>query len=1013
MNIVKYSLDNKKVIFFFLAVMLIGGILSFGKLGKKEDAPFVIKQALVFVRYQGASALEIEQLVTEVVEREIQTMPNIYRIKSDSYSGFAKISVELLPETPADKTPEMWDNLRRKVLNVQSQLPQGASVIVNDDFGDVFGIYYGLKASEGYSYQELRDWAQKIKRRLSTVDGVQRVMIFGEQTPVVNVNISLAKLANLGIDPAQIVQIIGMQNKLISPGDRMAGKMELELNADGTYRDIDDIRSQIITTSSGSQVTLGDIANVEFDYLNPPTTLMKINGDKALGIAIASPKDKDVVQTGRNVEDALSEIMPTMPIGLEMETLYAESVIAHDANRGFILNLIESILIVIVILMFVMGFKSSVLIGSSLLFSISGTLLIMQFLGVGLNRTSLAGFIIAMGMLVDNAIVVTDNTQVNMKRGMLKRDAIINGASVPQWGLLGATFIAICSFLPLYLAKAAVAEIVQPLFVVIGVSLGLSWVLALVQTTTFANFMFKQPTGDPVADPYDKPLYHKFGKMLHTLLSHRVSTIVATVIVFFSSLYVMGIMPQNFFPSLDKEYFRSDFIFPNGYTIREVEREMDEIEEWVLGQPSVKKVSTTFGSGPPRYYLASASFGPMSNYSNMLIELHSKDSTVVMEDRFNSYVRENYPDIVVKSSLFKVSPVPDATIELGFTGENIDTLAMLTAKAEKIMLDYEGVDQVRNSWGNKVPVLKPNFSQTKGQELAVTRGAMAQSLAIATQGIPLGEYRQGDQFLPIMLKDENSENFSLNDLNTIPVFSAKGEVIPLSQVTDAMNYGYDYYDIRRFNRERYMFAQCEPKRGYNTAQAFTDLHEKVTTEIDIPEGYKFMFMGERDSQEQSNKALAENMPLIFILIFITLLFLFRAYKKPLVILSMVPLIFIGVVIGLLTLGKMFDFFCLLGLLGLIGMNIKNAIVLVDQVQIEQQNGLTRYNALVQATKSRLVPVTMASGTTILGMLPLLPDAMFGGMAATIMGGLFIATILTMFILPVAYAFVFGIKAPKN
>ncbi len=1013
MNIVKYSLDNSKVIYFFLAVMLLGGIFSFDKLGKKEDAPFVIKQAMLMVSYPGSTALEMEQLVTEVIERELQTMPNIYRIKSDSYSGMAKISVELQPYTPSDDILEMWDVLRRKVLNVQQQLPQGVTINVNDDFGDVFGLYYGLVADDGFTDEELRVQAMEIKRRLSVLEGVQQVTISGIQRAAINVNISLSRLAGLGIAPDAIVQTIASQNRLVSPGDKLTGPMQMQLYADGTYRTLRDIRNQIISTPAGQQIRLGDIAEIERGYIEPPTTIVRIDGKHALGIAVSSPKDKDVVKTSDEVEQVLSQIRRDMPVGMELVPLYSEGQIAREANNGFLLNLVESVVIVILILMFVMGFKASVLIGSSLIFSISGTLLIMQWMGVGLNRTSLAGFIIAMGMLVDNAIVVTDNAQVNMKRGMNKRKAIIAGADVPMWGLAGATLIAIFSFLPLYMAKASVAEIVQPLFVVIGVSLGLSWILALTQTTTFASFMFKEPKPGDYKDPYDKPFYRTFERWLRGLLAHRWGTVITMIAIFMASMTIMGMMPQNFFPALDKEYFRADLFFPNGYNIRQVEREMSAVENWLSAQPSVRRISVTMGSGAPRYYLATASFGPQPNYANILIEMHDKDSTAAMEDRFNTYIRENYPAVDVKSTLFKVSPQPDATIEIGFSGDNIDTLVMLSNKVQDIMRRCDLVDQVRNSWGARVPVLKPNFSQEKGQRLAVSRQQMAQSLAIATRGAGLGEFREGDQSIPILLRDINAGDFDLSDIKSLPVFTVTGQVLPLSQVTDDIKYEYDYYDIRRLNRERVMYAQCEPKRGANTMEAFNRILAQVKEQIDIPDGYDLRIMGERDSQEQSNKALGENMPLVFVLIFIVLLLLFRAFRKPLVILAMVPLIFIGVVFGLLALGKMFDFFCLLGLLGLIGMNIKNAIVLVDQIGIEQEKGSTPYEAVVAATKSRLVPVAMASGTTILGMLPLLPDAMFGGMAATIMGGLLVATFLTVFILPVTYSLVFRIKTPKR
>lgn len=1014
MNIAKYSLDNSKVIYFFLAVMLIGGILSFGKLAKKEDAPFVIKQAVLIAQYPGATPAEVEQLITEVIERDIQTTPNTWKIKSDSYYGMAKITIELQPYTPPDKMPIMWDALRRKVLNVQQKLPQGATITVNDDFGDVFGIYYGLTADEGFSYEELRDWAQKLKTELSTIDGVMQISLFGEQTPTVNVFISLSKLANLGVEPAAIIQTINSQNKIINTGNKLAGEMEIKLYAEGTYKTIEDIRNQIISTRAGQQIRLGDIARVEKGYLNPPSTLMRVNGKRAIGIGISSAGDKDVVRTGDLINEQLQHILPLMPVGINLETLYPENQIAREANNGFIINLIESVAIVILILMFVMGFKASILIGSSLLFCIGGTMLIMQFMNVGLNRTSLAGFIIAMGMLVDNAIVVTDNTQVGMARGLSKRKAIIDGATAPQWGLLGATLIAIFSFLPLFLAQASVAEIVKPLFVVIGVSLALSWILALTQTTTFANLIFKEDKGKEPVDPYDKKFYHKFDRLLTFLIRHRWVTIGSMVGLFFLSIAAMGLMPQSFFPNLDKPYFRADCIFPNGYNIRDVERQTVKIEKWLQEQPSVKNVSITMGGTPPRYYLASASYGPMPNYANVLVELTTKDSSAVVEDRFNAYVKRNYPNILVRSSLFKVSPVPEATIEIGFIGNNIDTLIALTEQVKDIMRSHDDmVSEIRNSWGNRIPVWKPVYSQDKGQRLGVTRQTMAQSMSIATTGMPLGEYREKDQFWPILLKDEKQNDFNLNDLRTLPLFSSYGRVVPLEQATEGFEFDYDFYYIRRYNRQRIMLAQCDPLRGANAKEAFNTIYRETQEKVKVPEGYKLKFMGEEETQADTNKAIGAVLPLTLILIFITLLLLFRAYKKPVVILCMVPLISIGAVLGLLVLGKSFDFFCMLGMLGLIGMNIKNAIVLVDQIGTDLNAGRTQFEAVISATRSRIVPVTMASGTTILGMLPLLPDAMFGGMAATIMGGLLVASLLTLLILPVTYCIMFNVKAPKK
>lgn len=1010
MNLAKYSLDNTKVIYFFLAVLLIGGISSFSSLGKKEDAPFVIKSAVIMTRYPGAEPAEVERLITEPISREIQSMSGVYKIKSESMYGISKITFELLPSLPASSIPQKWDELRRKVLNIQPQLPSGASVpTVSDDFGDVFGIYYGLTADDGFSYEEMRDWAERIKTQVVTADGVMKVALFGTQTEVVNIFVSVNKLAGMGIDPKQLASLLQSQNQIINTGEISAGEQQLRIVANGMYTTVDDIRNQVITTRAG-QVKLGDIAVIEKGYMDPPGTIMRVNGKRAIGIGVSTDPQRDVVLTGEMVDQKLAELLPLMPVGLNLESLYLENVIAKEANNGFIINLIESILIVIVIIMLVMGMRAGVLIGSSLVFSIGGTLLIMSFMGVGLNRTSLAGFIIAMGMLVDNAIVVTDNAQIAIARGVDRRKALIDGATGPQWGLLGATFIAICSFLPLYLAPSSVAEIVKPLFVVLAISLGLSWVLALTQTTVFGNFILKSKAKNAGKDPYDKPFYHKFEKILSVLIRRKIVTLGSMIVLFVVSLVVMGMMPQNFFPSLDKPYFRADVFYPDGYGVNDVAWEMKKVEAHLLKLPEVKKVSITFGSTPLRYYLASTSVGPKPNFANVLVELNDSKYTKEYEEKFDVYMKANFPNAITRTSLFKLSPAVDAAIEIGFIGPNVDTLVALTNQALEIMHRNPDLINIRNSWGNKIPIWKSIYSPERAQPLGVSRQGMAQSIQIGTNGMTLGEFRQGDQVLPILLKGNSvADSFRINDLRTLPVFGNGPETTSLEQVVSEFDFRYRFSNVKDYNRQLVMMAQCDPRRGVNAIAAFNQIWSQVQKEIKIPEGYTLKYFGEQESQVESNEALAKNLPLTFFLMFTTLLLLFKTYRKPTVILLMLPLIFIGIVLGLLLLGKSFDFFAILGLLGLIGMNIKNAIVLVDQIDIENQSGLDPRKAVIKATISRIVPVAMASGTTILGMLPLLFDAMFGGMAATIMGGLLVASALTLFVLPVAYCAIHRIK----
>lgn len=1011
MKLSEWTLDHPKIVWFLLAVALAGGIVGFDRLGKKEDSVFVIKTAALSCSYPGASPEEVEQLIAEPVEREIQSMRAVHKITSESTYGQARILVELDPATPAREIPQLWDELRRRTLNVAPQLPEGASGIrVADDFGDVYGIYYALTADEGFTWDELRDWAQRIKTRLATVDGIQKVVLYGEQTPVVNVYVSLAALAGFSIRPETIIATIGQQNAVIGSGRKQAGAMEIEILESGTYRSLEDLQNQLLMATDGKQFRLGDIARIERGYVEPPSALMRVNGERAIGIGISTEAQTDVVKAGRRLTAELSALKSEMPVGLSLSVLYPEDRIAREATTGFLWNLVESVVIVIGMLMLVMGWRAGVWIGSSLLFAIGGTLLLMQPLGEGLNRTSLAGFIIAMGMLVDNAIVVVDNARQGMQRGEGGRTALIAAAEGPKWSLLGATLIGIFSFLPLYLAPSSVAEIVKPLFVVLALSLLLSWLLALTQTPLFGNFLLRP--GRTARDPYASPFYRGFDRVLAALLRHRWSVALSTLLLFAVSLWVMGRLPQNFFPALDKPYFRADAVLPEGYAIRDTEHTLAEMERWLAGQPEVKQVSITVGGTPPRYYLASRSVSGRPNFGNLLIELDDRRQTAAVEERFARYVAENYPDVWLRSSLFKLSPVPDATIEFGFIGRDADTLLRLVSQAEAILRNHPGCDNVRISWGNRIPTWQPVYSQMKGQRIGISRSQLAKGMTIATTGYRLGEYREGDRFMPILLKDENVADYNLTNLQVLPVFAPSGKVFSLEQAVDSFRFDFRTGIIERYNRQRVMKAQCDPVRGVNAKQLFRELHE-VVGRLPLPEGYAMKVFGEEESQEESNRALAAKMPLTALLILTVLLLLFGNYRDPVIILSMLPLIFIGVVLGLTVTGKVFNFFALLGLLGLIGMNIKNSVVLVDRIGQLRRSGLPPYRALTEATRSRVTPVIMASGTTILGMLPLLFDSLFGAMAATIMGGLLVATLLVIFVLPVVYALFYRIKPPQN
>ena len=1009
MSITDFSLRHRSVVWFVLWLFVVGGVWAFVKMGKKEDSTFVLKSAVVTCQYPGATPFEVEQLITEPIGRELQSMRKVKKLTSESYYGISRIVVELESGTPSREIPQLWDELRRKVQNITPLLPSGAGqIVVNDDFGDVYGLYYGLVADDGFSWGEIRDWAQRIKRLLVPIEGVQKVALMGEQMPVINVYITRSALANFSITPDVIESIISQQNSVVSTGELLAGQERVIALEVGAYKSIEDISNQLLTAPNGQQFRLGDVARVEQEYITPPQTLMSVNGERAVGFGISSEADADVVELGTKVRKELQLLQSQMPVGMEIVSLYPEDEIAREANFSFMLNLLESVAIVIMVIMLAMGLRSGVLIGSSLILTIGGTMLCIYFMGEGINRTSLAGFIIAMGMLVDNAIVVTDGARRTIADGVSPHQAFLSAANQPKWGLLGATLIAIFSFLPLYLAPSSVAEIVKPLFVVMAVSLLLSWVLALTQVPLFGQRLM-------MSGVYETSLKSMtwFTTLLERALRHRWVVVWSAVVMFVGALLVMRAMPQDFFPQLDKPYFRADVILPEGYDISATQSHLESMSEWLESQPEVVKVSTTAGTTPLRYYLASSSVALRPNFGNLLVEVKRKRDSEPVRQRFNQYVSSTYPDVWLRSSLFKLSPVPDATIEIGFVGENVDTLLHLTRHVEELMWGMDEFANIRNSWGNRVATWLPLYSQIKGQRIGVGRSRMAQWITLVTDGYPMGSFRQDDEVMPILLKDDDISNFNLSNLQSMPIFSERGNVYSIEQATSGFALDFRLGVVKRYNRQRVMKAQCDPRDGVNTIRALDKLLRKVKEQVVVPAGYEMKLFGEQESQAESNAALGKNMPLALVLIFIVLLLLFNNFRDPFIILLMTPLIFIGVVVGLLLTGNQFDFFSLLGLIGLVGINVKNGVILLDAIKELMRDGVTPYEAVVRAAQSRLLPVSLASVTTILALIPLLFDSLFSSMAATIMGGLLVATLLTMIVLPATYAIAHGVKSENK
>lgn len=1011
MKLVKYFLSKKPVTILLLVLVLAGGLLAYVKMGKLEDAPFTIKQALVLTPYPGASPSEVQSQVTDVLEESIQALGELYYLKTENRAGLSKITVYVKKETRADEMQQLWDKLRRKVSDVQSKLPEGAGPsVVNDDFGDVLGVFYGLTGS-GHSYRELEDEAKLIKNEILKVKDVAKVEIYGTQTPTIDISVSPSVMARSGITMADIARAFEAQNKVVDAGGIDVGSNRLRIESTGNFYSLDDIRNLTIVSRTGEHFRLADITRIEESYQTPASNLMRINGQPAVGIAISTVPTGNVVDMAAAVKESLQQMSGSMPEGFELVTLYDQGYESAVANQGFILNLIISVLTVVAILLFFIGFKNGLLIGSGLVFSIFATLIVMLCTDIALQRMSLAAIIIAMGMLVDNAIVVSDSALVNMQRGMRKRVAIMRACSSTALPLLAATIIAILTFLPIYFSPHITGELLSSLVIVIGVSLMFSWVFALTQTPFFIQEFVRRPRPEELKSTlFDGKYYNMFRRSLHWVIKHRYATIACMVLLLVLSAWSFKFIPKVFVPALDKQYFTVDVWLPEGSNIDETGKLAEEMAEYIRTHGEAEMVSTFIGRTPPRYYLSNVAFGPQSNYTQLLVKCHTSEESRRLNAALQDSIRLKFPGPLIKVNKFELSPLTEAVIEARFLGPDPAVLDSLVGQAIEIMRRNPKVADARNEWGNMALMLRPVYDPVKAGELGITKAQMMQSVKSISDGVPVGIYRDNEKKVPVLLK---SEGYDITDAASLGNFSVwNGErSAPLSQVTERIETTWEFPQMRTYNRQLSMAAMCGVKPGHTMAE----VHGEIRSEIEampLPPGYTFFWDSQYKDQGEAMEAIAKYFPLAFLMLIVILVALFGNFRQPIIILCILPLSLIGVAVGMLLTGFDFGFFPIAGWLGLLGMIIKNVIVLIDEINIQRREGVPAYTAVIESTVSRTRPVLMAATTTILGMIPLLFDIAFGGMAATIIFGLTFATLLTLFVTPALYILFYRIKINK-
>ena len=1013
MNIAQYSMERKTSSWLLLLILLIGGIVSLNQLSRLEDPKFTIKQAMVITQYPGASAQQVEEEVSYPLENAIQELSYVDHVRSISKPGLSQITVEMKSTYRADDLEQIWDELRRKVSDASRRLPPGTNEpMVRDDFADVYGVLLAI-TGEGYSYQDIEHYADFLRRELVLVDGVGKVVATGEQQEQVVVEVSRAKLSNVGIASARIANLLTTQNTVADAGRVTIADEAFRIATSGEFESVEELASLVISNPGAEQrIYLRDVAEIYRTVEEIPQQVVRFNGLPSVWLGLSFADNVNVVEVGERIQNKLDELSYAQPIGMQLERIYDQPHTVENSVNNFLLNLVEAVVIVIIALLLTMGFRSGLLIGTVLLLTVLGTFIFMNIFAINLQRVSLGALIIALGMLVDNAIVIADGIVVGMRRGQSKVQAAVIAVKQNQWALLGGTVIGIIAFAPIGLSADATGEFAGSLFWVLLISLLLSWITALILIPFLADRLYSEKDigSSDNSDVFDHPVYRAYRRLLELCLRHKFVTMLLMLGLLVASTAGFKQVKQAFFPPSTTPMFYVDLWYPQGTDIRTTAQDSKRLEQYLLTQPQVVSVSTTVGRGAPRFTLTYLVEKSYESYAQLLVRAQNKEAMEQVMTLVREQIRVAHPQVEDKLVRVEIGPATPAKIEARVSGAEPTVLREIAAQIETVLENDAGAMNIRHDWRNKTKLLRPRFDESAARRLGITKQDVNDLLRTNFVGRQVGLYRDGTDLLPIVSRAPATERVDLDNWQELQIYSpVMDRYLPLAQVVKRIDVEWENALIMRRDRKRTLTVMADHDvLGEETATAVFERVRPQIEAIELPLGYQLTWGGQHEASNKAQQALFSSLPVGFLIMFIITVLLFNSARLALVLWTTVPLSIVGVTAGLLLLDKPFGFMALLGFLSLSGMLIKNGVVLLEQVNVELAEGKPRHQALVDASVSRVRPVAMAAATTLLGMLPLLFDDFFASMATVIMFGLGFATVLTLIVVPVMYSLI----APK-
>jgi multidrug efflux pump subunit AcrB len=1012
MNIAEATIRSRTFASAATVAMVLAGILAYLQMGRLEDPEFTIKEARIITSYPGASALEVSEEITDPIESAIQRMGQLERVTSVSQPGLSIITVQMRDRYGSAELPQIWDELRRRVLDAQRDLPPGAGTpVVQDEFGDVYGVFYAIYG-DGFDPAELERYAKAIRRELLLVEGVGSVLLFGEQPETVFVEFAQERIAALGVSPDVLSRALAGQNLAVPAGQTLVGPLRLRIEPTGQFTSVEDIGDLLLLANpaDGTKLYLRDIATIRRGFADPPSVLMTFNGRPAIGIAISTVAGGNVVRMGEAVERRMRELEAEIPIGVEIGLVAHQANTVNDAIQLFVSSLVQAFAIVIGTLVLFMGFWPGLIIGVVLVLTVLGTFAIMHATGVMLERVSLGALVIALALMVDNAIVVVDGMQVLIRKGVDRIQAAATVVKQATWPLFGATLVAIFAFAAIGMSQDRTGEYTRSLFLVMLYSLLLSWVLAITITPLFGYWLLKPPKGEQ-GDAYGGIVYRAYGAFLSLLLRFRWTTVATTVLLLVLSMGAFRYVDRNFFPPSTRPQFMVHIWHRQGTTIEETNRRMLAATEYLRGLDGITNVAGIAGSGSPRFLLTYTPEIRNPSYSLLLVEVDDHRAIPELLRKTEEALRAANPDAFVISRRFALGPGDLQKIAIRLRGPDPDRLHRLADEVMATLASDPDVVDMQQDWRERVAMVRPVVNEVQSRDLGLTRRDIADALRFYTNGLTVGVYREGDVLLPIVARPRDGERERIDLLRDAQVWSpVAGQRVPLRQVVGSFESDSEHVFLNR--RDRVPTVTITADSASDNPNAIVAAMQPRLAEIPLPPGYTIEWGGEWESSRDAQLALAGNFPVVGLLMVLTLIALFNALRPPFIIFTVVPLALIGVSFGLLAAGQPFGFMALLGFMSLAGMLIKNAIVLIDEIQLRIATADDAIKAIRDAGVSRLSPVVLAAVTTVLGMIPLLPDDFFVAMAVAIMAGLSFATALTLLVVPVLYAILYRASAGR-